>query len=513
MLPAKEYINGQTVEYGNRKYAVITHGSAVWYSGSAGDGSLSTGLDFEAEPEPEGTGLKVVFQDGTTRTYYPKTDTPDLNIDQCDKRTALYRLFSWYQEQYAADGDPLLWWDVLSGQGLIDLSKIDAGQGPADIGKPSTLTKTAMWVSRELFNHTGRTQYISDDLLFNVLLTIAEEDPINPFLRQVQKWAGEDDPGDLATAYSILANRGFTTAGLLHGEQETAYLEKLIQAYCLAVIERQIRPCIVDFAICMIGKQGAGKSSLCRAMGLADETTRGFFRSTAELSDLQKLIESTRGGVILEMAEGTQLYHCDAIKAYLDESIVQYRDPYAKRESDHPITSVTIITTNHENPLQDLTGSRRIWPVYATGEIAPGWEPGSEELPKQIRVLWARAWKDYANGLRWRTVLKEIEKEGKKLQDAFTRSAPGQDILIEDLQEYARYDQAGEKEPRISRIDVEAMIKNENRFSLREAEDVLKTVELYPDRYGLVPLKGKQRIRGKSQRGYRIVIESDKTAD
>jgi predicted P-loop ATPase len=139
------------------------------------------------------------------------------------------------------------------------------------------------------------------------------------------------------------------------------------------------------------GKQGAGKSSILRALA-GDE----WFHDG--LSDMHGKDASAalRGKWIIELPELSAMRRSDteAVKAFLSRTEERYRPAYGRTEVIKPRRCVFAGTTNRNDYLTDDTGERRFWPV-TVGAVK------LDELTQDREQIWAEAVDLYRNGARW----------------------------------------------------------------------------------------------------------------
>lgn len=149
------------------------------------------------------------------------------------------------------------------------------------------------------------------------------------------------------------------TAPALTDEEETKYLCWVCRAYLLAEIERQIHRCKVDFALCVYGNEGTGKSSTFEFLG------GQYYRQTSEsIKNPQKFMESVVGGAVVEFNDSDQQQtHPEAFKGFIDHPDFHYRKPYDRQPKGYPIPFVTVITSNDHCPIVNVDGARRIYPL------------------------------------------------------------------------------------------------------------------------------------------------------
>lgn len=126
------------------------------------------------------------------------------------------------------------------------------------------------------------------------------------------------------------------------------------------IVNRAFNPgCKFDVCICLIGEQGAGKSTICLWLALRSE----FFSEITRIKK-DRVDEDICGKLVCELGEGQAFHTSDEIlKDFLSRTQSTYRDAYAHFTSDHPRSCVMIATLNNPEFLRDKTGNRRFYPV------------------------------------------------------------------------------------------------------------------------------------------------------
>lgn len=173
------------------------------------------------------------------------------------------------------------------------------------------------------------------------------------------------------------------------------------RAWLVSAVARALQPgCKADCALVMEGRQGAGKSSVLRALAGDDWFHDG-------LSDMHGKDASAalKGKWIIELPELSAMRRTDteAVKAFLSRTEERYRPAYGRAEVVEPRRCVFAGTTNRSDYLTDDTGGRRFWPV-AVGSIALA------DLKRDRDQLWAEAVDLYRSGAQW-WLDDEAEKE------------------------------------------------------------------------------------------------------
>ncbi len=384
------------------------------------------------------------------------------------------------------DFKPNVWTDDLTGNRYVNLK----GLGYADevrlipdatvpIGKILADDSKKYWNKTCNFKKTDIMDYADD---------IARKKLRNPFLEWIEDFEPTHDIPKI-TVENYLQTIGATAPGLNEDDERT-YLSEILQAYLLAVRERQDHPIVVDMALCLIGKQGTGKTTFCRALG------GSWYRSTSQdVHNTKQLMESANGGVVVEFREGLQMLNPETFKDFLDSDVLQYRKPYDRVERTYPIRFVTIITTNDNQPLIDMTGARRIAPIYLQGDVEGSLMP--LDIPEEIyKGMWAeinRRYMDKEHPDRWRVHWNRIKPLAEVMQNEAKANPPFYDQILDAIGDWP-------KEIKLTNEDLTSRLKqalNNNN----DVERAKKFIQKSPEAYGLIraaPFK----INGKTYRGY-----------
>lgn len=250
------------------------------------------------------------------------------------------------------------------------------------------------------------------------LETIAAINERNPFLEWVNNTPRDSNPIQVITPETLLKTVGVRALGLPSEDDEELVLSEVFQMVALATIERQYKRTVVDVAICLIGPQGTGKTTLCRCLG------GEWYRSTTQgVHDKKKFMESVNGGVIVEFREGLQLLQTEEFKDFLDLDYLEYRKPYDRVEHEYDVMQFFIITTNDDQPLTDVTGNRRLIPLYMPGNTPDSIMP-MEIDPETYRRIWATMKERYDAGERWRDHYGKVKDLISIMQESAAPSPP-----------------------------------------------------------------------------------------
>lgn len=196
--------------------------------------------------------------------------------------------------------------------------------------------------------------------------------------------------------------------------RDTAFTRAATRKWFAGAVKRIYEPgCKFDNMLVLIGEQGLGKSRLPLIM------SKGWFTdSLPSMSGDKSSYEALSGTWIVEVAElaATKKSEQEAIKNFISKQTDTYRPAYARYVQDYPRQCVFFGTTNNSEPFQDVTGSRRFWPIEVEG-IKRGVLTGLEEERDQ---LWAEAKQRYLDGETLWLDDDKIYEEATKLQDYYT---------------------------------------------------------------------------------------------
>ena len=245
-------------------------------------------------------------------------------------------------------------------------------------GKPlrdADLTRMSCWVE-EVYQAAP-----SRDLLFEVASCVAEDHAFHP----VRDWLDGLVWDGVERAPSLLARMLGAAPTPLHAEMGRAFL--------VGAVARVFEPGVkLDTMLVLVGKQGIGKSQVCRA--LVPEAS--WFSDTPLDLRSKDAYQALHGKWIVEHAEMESVRGRSAtrVKSFLSSATDSFRAPYARAPEDHPRQCVFIGTPNHPELFDDGSGSRRFWPVqvsWVQPQAVAAWRD----------QLWAEAVVRYRRGERW----------------------------------------------------------------------------------------------------------------
>ena len=211
------------------------------------------------------------------------------------------------------------------------------------------------------------------------------------------------------------------------GAAESDYTEEALRLFLLGAICRVFQPgCKFEVMLCLVGGQGAGKSSFFRLLAGRDE----WFTDDLKRLDDENIYRKLQGHWIVEMSEMLATANAksiEEIKSFLSRQKETYKVPYETQPADRLRQCVFAGTTNRQDFLpRDRTGNRRFLPVPVDAAAAEVHILENEASSRDyLEQLWAEAMEVYRSG-------KYSLAFSKKLQAGL--SGAQQDFMQEDTQ-------------------------------------------------------------------------------
>ena len=232
------------------------------------------------------------------------------------------------------------------------------------------------------------------------------------------------------------------------GASEDDYTYQSLRLFLLGAIHRAFSPgCKFEVMLCLVGGQGAGKSTFFRLLAVKDE----WFSDDLRKLDDDNVYRKLQGHWIIEMSEMIATANAksiEEIKSFLSRQKEVYKIPYETHPADRPRQCVFGGTSNALDFLPlDRSGNRRFIPIQVCPEQAETHiledEPASRAYISQV---WAEAMEIYKSG-RWKLTfspemvryLKEHQRdfmpEDTKagMIQAFLDSYPGDTVCSKQL--------------------------------------------------------------------------------
>lgn len=279
--------------------------------------------------------------------------------------------------------------------------------GPKDTaGRPrkeSDATELQLWLGRYKLKF-GKNE------IFDLMSLVSRKnayDPLTQWLDSCHE-RGSESPGVLNTWLHECMGVPDSPLSRVYGRK-----------FLISAVARAYSPgCKADVMLVLKGAQGARKSSAINLLG-----NRRFATSSriSLVGDKDSLMLISRNWLI-EAAEldGMSRHDVQAQRAMLSNATDDYRPPYERTVRSIPRRCVFIGTTNEDDFLRDLAGSRRYWVVEVGGV-------NLERLEYLVPSLWAEAVQAFKDGEQW-----WLTDDEQKLAEA-------------DNAEYQVYDHGAEK--------------------------------------------------------------------
>ncbi len=221
------------------------------------------------------------------------------------------------------------------------------------------------------------------------------------------------------------------------GAEENNYCREALQLFMLGAICRVFEPgCKFEVMLCLVGGQGAGKSTFFRLLAVQDD----WFTDDLKKLEDDNVYRKLQGHWIIEMSEMLATANAksiEEIKSFLSRSKEVYKVPYETHPADRLRQCVFGGTSNTIDFLPlDRTGNRRFLPVMVEPDKAEvhilADEAGSRAY---IGQLWAEAMSIYRSGDYRLSFSPAMQEYLKEYQAAFmpedTKAGMIQDFLEE----------------------------------------------------------------------------------
>lgn len=240
--------------------------------------------------------------------------------------------------------------------------------------KDSDDTRISLWVSRAYGLEFSET-YVS-----HVVQLIGEEKSRNPLLEWLDTMQWDGIPR---------IDRWITEATDC---EDNELNRKMGEKWMIQAIARAYKPgCKADCVLILAGAQGAGKSTLFRTLA----TDEYFADTPLDIGSANSYSQIARAW-IYEVAELDSVRRSanSATKAFLSAQEDTYRAAYGRHAKTVKRHVVFAGTTNESLFINDMTGSRRYWPIRCN-------EVNLEYVDKNRDQLWAEAIVAFNAGDTW----------------------------------------------------------------------------------------------------------------
>lgn len=240
----------------------------------------------------------------------------------------------------------------------------------------------------------------------NIVANENKYHPIREYLEHL-RWDGQSRISSLLPKYL--------------GADKNTYTKEIMRLLMLAAIHRIYEPgCKFEIMVCLVGGQGAGKSTFFRFLAIHDE----WFSDDLKRMDDENVYRKLQGHWIIEMSEMMATVNAKSIediKSFLSRQKETYKIPYETHPEDRPRQCVFVGTSNSMDFLPlDRTGNRRFAPVLVHPErVEKHILENETEAREYFQQAWAEAMELYRNGIQELKLSKETEEYLKELQKEF----------------------------------------------------------------------------------------------
>jgi len=199
------------------------------------------------------------------------------------------------------------------------------------------------------------------------------------------------------------------------GTPDSAYARAAGRNFWISMVARVMQPgCKVDTMVILEGGQGAGKSSVLKA--IAGE----WFTVQHESITGKGFFEVLQGKMLVEIAEMDAFGKAEVtrVKQVVSTETDRYRESYGRYAKDHPRHSIFCGTTNVDDWNRDPTGARRFWPIPCVGKV------DLDSVRRNRAHLFAEALAAFKSGASWWEMPEAetvAEQDARREEDPWTQ--------------------------------------------------------------------------------------------
>lgn len=207
----------------------------------------------------------------------------------------------------------------------------------------------------------------------------------------------------------------------------------------LGAVKRVFHPgCKFETMLCLVGKQGDGKSTFFRLLAIRDE----WFSDDLRRLDDENVVRKMSGHWIIEMAEmvaTASARYIEENKAFISRQKDTYKVPYEKYPKDVPRQCVFAGTSNKKGFLPfDRTGNRRFIPIET--HVVPAEMhilENEAESRAYMEQMWAEIMEIYRSGNYSLMLPKHLEEQLANQRDFFMAEDTDVGIIQAFLDNYS----------------------------------------------------------------------------
>lgn len=297
---------------------------------------------------------------------------------------------------------------------LVDSIKINELTGQKDVVKDlgwKRTTKAMTDVDADFIYHLIEKRYgLRNDKLLKKAINIVSNSksyhPIKDILESLE-WDGRERIKELLPRY-LGAERSELTAWAM-------------KTMMMGLLSRIYNPgCKFELMLCLVGGQGAGKSSFFRLLAIKDE----WFTDDLRRIDDDNVYRKMKGHWVIELSEMTATLrskYIEDIKSFISRQVDVYKVPYEVHPKDIPRQCAFAGSSNNMEFLPfDRTGNRRFIPIPIDATKAEHHPLEDEKETRDfIEQCWAEALTIFKSGKYSFVIPKEIEEQLTKMQKDF----------------------------------------------------------------------------------------------
>lgn len=205
------------------------------------------------------------------------------------------------------------------------------------------------------------------------------------------------------------------------GADESDYVEEMLKHFLLGAIRRVFRPgSKYEEMLCLVGGQGAGKSTFFRLLAIRDE----WFSDDLKKLDDDRVFQKLQGHWIIEMSEmlaTSSAKSIEEIRSFISRQKETYRTPYESQPKDRLRQCVFGGSSNTLDFLPlDRAGNRRFLPIMIYPEKAEVHILEDEDASRAYLLqVWAEAMSIYHSGKYSMKFSKSIQRQLVEVQKDF----------------------------------------------------------------------------------------------
>ena len=205
------------------------------------------------------------------------------------------------------------------------------------------------------------------------------------------------------------------------GADDSEYVYECLRLFMLGAIHRVFKPgCKFEVMLCLVGGQGAGKSTFFRLLAVKDE----WFSDDLRKIDDENVYRKMQGHWIIEMSEMIATANAksiEEIKSFISRPKETYKVPYETHPADRLRQCVFGGSSNTLDFLPlDRSGNRRFMPIMVHPERTEVHILEDEAASRDfIDKMWAEAMFIYHNFPLKLTLSQAMEKELREMQKQF----------------------------------------------------------------------------------------------